>query len=86
MVISVVYMKLCPSKFCIPYSGETFEGENFHRSVRSDHFREKTFCEILESIIGGTACQKFCEETLMAGSKTVKSTNVSPLKVFRYTV
>ena len=29
---------------CILYSGK-LGGENFHRSVRSDHFTEKTFAE-----------------------------------------
>ena len=29
----------------LPYSTETFKGENFHGWVRSDHFADKTFAE-----------------------------------------
>ena len=29
----------------IEHNSETFEGENFHELVRSDHFAEKTFAE-----------------------------------------
>ena len=42
----------------IPYSGETFEGENFHRLVGREHFAEKTFMECKTDSIMGVACLK----------------------------
>ena len=45
---------------------ETFEGENFHGLVRSDHFRRENFHGMLKPNIhvGGYGVSKFCGENL----------------------
>ena len=69
----------------IPYSGETFEGENLHGLIakRSDHFAEKTFAECYKPIMGGyicMACPSFVEKIFADGSKATKFVNVFSLE------
>ena len=42
MYVMVLYSCHMSVHMYIPHSGETFEGGNFHGSIRNDHLVEKT--------------------------------------------
>ena len=58
---------------------ETFEGENFHGSVRSDHFAENTFVECYRWV---QHTPNFVDKTFADGSKTTKFINVFSFESF----
>ena len=59
---------------------ETFEVENFRRSV-SEHFAEKTFAEYQTNHGWGVwHAQNFVEKTFAGGSQTTKFVNIFTLK------
>ena len=61
---------------------ETFEVENFCRSVRSEHFVEKTFADYQTNHGWVWHAQNFVEKTFTGSSQTAKFVSVFTLESF----